>query len=79
MNYATHNIEFAGVSDTGMPICPVCGKPLLFVGHYKGSGDRFLILVCLVNIQYSRKGSNSSREQVGNPVSLLRMIHKPFP
>ena len=41
----------------------------------RGSGDRFLILVCLVNIQYSRKCSNSSREHVGNPVfRLLRMI-----
>ena len=29
---------------------------------------QFLILVCLVNIKYSRKGSNSSREQVGSPV-----------
>ena len=27
----------------------------------RGSGVRFLILVCLVNIKYSRKGSNSSR------------------
>lgn len=42
MNYATHNIEFAGVSDTGMPICPVCGKPLLFVGHYMTSEVRYL-------------------------------------
>ena len=44
----------------------------------KGSGDRFLILVYLVNIQYSGKESNSSREQVVNPVSLLWMIHMPF-
>ena len=35
---------------------------------YLGSGDRFLILVYLVNIQYSGKGSNSSSEHVGNPV-----------
>ena len=33
-----------------------------------GSGDRFLILVCLVNFQSSGKGSNSSREQVGSLV-----------
>ena len=45
----------------------------------RGSGDRFLILIFLVNIQYSGKGSNSSREQVVNPVSLLWMIHMPFP
>ena len=30
-----------------------------FLKHLeKGSGDRFLILICLVNIQYSGKGSN---------------------
>ena len=34
----------------------------------KGSGDRFLILIFLVNIQYSRKGLNSSSEHVGTPV-----------
>ena len=43
--------------------------------EFKGSGDRFLILVCLVNFQSSGKGSNSSSEHVGNPVfRLLRMI-----
>ena len=31
-------------------------------------GDRFLILVCLVNLQSSGKGSNLSSEQVVNPV-----------
>ena len=35
---------------------------------------QFLILVCLVNIQYSRKGSNSSSEYVGNPVFRLRRM-----
>ena len=41
----------------------------------KGSGDMFLILIFLVNIQSSGKESNSSSEHVGNPVfRLLRMI-----
>ena len=42
--------------------------------HRRSIGSGVLILICLVNIQYSGKGSNSSREQVVNPVSLLWMI-----
>ena len=36
--------------------------------HRRSIGSGVLILICLVNIKYSRKGSNSSREQVGSPV-----------
>ena len=36
--------------------------------NHKDQGDRFMILVFLVNFQSSGKGSNSSSEQVVNPV-----------
>ena len=76
---ALHTQLFVPYSSSTSPVSSFYSIYLLTVGMVTRIRGQVMILVFLVNVQYSGKGSNSSREQVVNLFHLLMTRHIPFP